>query len=289
MGVKDIEEKQLEDYNDVFADIVNVIMFGGKQVVKEDELENAKDKTRFKDVEGKVTEQERDVAKWWKKCKVRIALIGLENQTKIDKNICFRLYGYDGAAYKSQYEEAIKYPVITLVLYFGYKERWNGTKSLCDSMEVPEPLSGFVNDYRMNLVELAWQTDEQVEMYKSDFKIVVDYLVQMRKHNGEYYPSKEEMKHIDAVLKMMSAMTGDERFEEAQKTTRGEKGKVKNMCEALDRIVNRGIEKGRSEERKDFVIKMLKGNEPMEKIIEYSQLSEKEVLSLAESIGLVVS
>ena len=97
------------------------------------------------------------------------------------------------------------------------------------------------------------------------------------------------MKHIDAVLKMMSAMTGDERFEEAQKTTRGEKGKVKNMCEALDRIVNRGIEKGRSEERKDFVIKMLKGNEPIEKIIEYSQLSEEEVLSLAKSLGLKVS
>ena len=26
MGVKDIEEKQFEDYNDVFADIVNVLI-----------------------------------------------------------------------------------------------------------------------------------------------------------------------------------------------------------------------------------------------------------------------
>lgn len=34
MGVKDIEEKQFEDYNDVFADIVNVLIFGGKQIVK---------------------------------------------------------------------------------------------------------------------------------------------------------------------------------------------------------------------------------------------------------------
>ena len=34
---------------------------------------------------------------------------------------------------------------------------------------------------------------------------------------------------------------------------------------------------------------MLKGNEPIEKIIEYSQLSEEEVLSLAKSLGLKVS
>ena len=30
MGEKDITEKILADYNDVFADIVNVLLFGGK-------------------------------------------------------------------------------------------------------------------------------------------------------------------------------------------------------------------------------------------------------------------
>lgn len=39
MGVKDITEKTLEAYNDVFADIVNVLLFNGKQVIMEDELE----------------------------------------------------------------------------------------------------------------------------------------------------------------------------------------------------------------------------------------------------------
>ena len=34
MGVKDIEEKQFEDYNDVFADIVNVLLFGGREIMK---------------------------------------------------------------------------------------------------------------------------------------------------------------------------------------------------------------------------------------------------------------
>ena len=34
MGEKDIAEKVLEDYNDVFADIVNVLLFQGEQIVK---------------------------------------------------------------------------------------------------------------------------------------------------------------------------------------------------------------------------------------------------------------
>ena len=39
MGQKDIAEKALESYNDVFADIVNGFVFKGKKVVKEDDLQ----------------------------------------------------------------------------------------------------------------------------------------------------------------------------------------------------------------------------------------------------------
>ena len=41
MAVKDITEKTLEAYNDVFADIVNVFLFNGKQLIAEQELEDA--------------------------------------------------------------------------------------------------------------------------------------------------------------------------------------------------------------------------------------------------------
>ena len=40
MGEKDIIEKQLEDYNEVFADIVNGLLFGGEQVVEESQLDD---------------------------------------------------------------------------------------------------------------------------------------------------------------------------------------------------------------------------------------------------------
>lgn len=45
MGKYDINQKLLEDYNDVFADIMNVFMFDGEQRVKETDLRNTKDKS----------------------------------------------------------------------------------------------------------------------------------------------------------------------------------------------------------------------------------------------------
>ena len=38
MAEKDISEKILESYNDVFADIVNVLLFNGEQVVDPSDL-----------------------------------------------------------------------------------------------------------------------------------------------------------------------------------------------------------------------------------------------------------
>ena len=38
MAEKDITEKMLEQYNDVFMDIVNVLLFNGEMVVREDDL-----------------------------------------------------------------------------------------------------------------------------------------------------------------------------------------------------------------------------------------------------------
>ena len=39
MAEKDIVEKILADYNDVFADIVNVLLFNGEEIISEDDLE----------------------------------------------------------------------------------------------------------------------------------------------------------------------------------------------------------------------------------------------------------
>ena len=233
--------KFLEDYNDVFSDIVNVLIYGGREIVTEEMLENSKDRSYYRTSGGRLTQQERDCVKWWKTEKVRIALFGLENQSYIDKGMCFRLFGYDGAAYRSQYSEKDRYPVITLVLYFGYEKHWDDSCKLSDHLQISEELQPFFNEYEMNLFEIAWLEDEQIAGFKSDFKIVADYFVQMRK-NKDYVPGREVIRHVDAVLKMMSELTGDNRFEVVQNDF--ETGEEITMCEVLDRVEERGVKRG---------------------------------------------
>ena len=73
------------------------------------------------------------------------------------------------------------YPVVTLVLYFG-ESPWREPRSLYERVSVPEALRPFVNDYRINVFEIAFMTDERIELFTSDFRIVSDYFAQMRRN-----------------------------------------------------------------------------------------------------------
>ena len=255
MAEKDVTEKILESYNDVFSDIVNVLLFGGKEVVAPDELEDQAPRAYYK-ADGKVRELERDVAKRWKKGNIRVACIGFENQTQADPDMPLRIMGYDGAEYRSQLTdgETSRYPVVTLVLYFGCKKHWDKPLSLKERLSIPPEFEPFVNDYKVHLFEVAYLTHEQVELFQSDFRIVADYFVQKREkgEHGEYTPDPRQIRHVQETLQLLSVMTRDHRFEEAYNeayTKDGMEGGPHTMCEFLDRVENRGIEKGLSEGR----------------------------------------
>ena len=101
MAEKDVAEKKLLDYADVFADIVNVALFDGQRIIAESDLADALPRSVYK-LDAKRHEQERDVAKFWKKNQLRISLIGLENQSEAEADMPIRVIGYDGAAYRSE-------------------------------------------------------------------------------------------------------------------------------------------------------------------------------------------
>ena len=246
MAEKDIGEKTLEEYNDVFADIANVILFNGEQVIKEDELEDAVPYSMYK-IDDKLHEQERDCAKFWKRQKMRIALCGFENQTVQDKDMPLRVIGYDGAAYRAELaddQQKERYPVITLVLYFG-ETHWTTSTHLTDCFKIDERLKPFVSDYKINVIEVSFRSAEQVAMFRSDFKIIADFFVQSRL--GKYKPSEDNIHHADEVFKLMSVLTGDKRFDESYnsyvQTVKVKQG-GEAMCKVLDDLINEGMEKG---------------------------------------------
>lgn len=251
MAEKDIAEKLLESYNDVFADIVNVLLFNGRQLIKANELSEASPVSHYK-VSGSLHEQERDVAKYWKNGNIRICLYGFENQTAIDNDMPFRVINYDGAAYRAQISagtQTKRFPVITLVLYFG-EARWKKPRTLFDRLEIPAELRSFVSDYKINVFEIAWLEPETVKLFRSDFRIVADYFVQMHR-NRDYVPSEEVLNHVHETLQLLSVLTGDNRFSLAQENTSIAGGAT--MCEVLDKIEGRGIAIGKEQGQNDVL------------------------------------
>ncbi|MBR0150088.1 MAG: hypothetical protein IJP89_01860 [Synergistaceae bacterium] len=231
---KDIWEKSLTSYNDVFAEIFNSLVFHGTGVVIDpDDLEDARAKSVYvplSDESDSVREQERDVAKFWKKGKVILCLLGLENQTSPDRNMPLRIMGYEGADYRyqiTQRDEALRtaklkgdkdearriratkfYPVITAVMYYGVDRRWDKFRSLRECLEIPEGLAGLVEDRHINVIELAWLDDEQMSRLKGDAWLVADALRQLRL-TGEYKAdSIHTVEHVEALLKLMQEFTG---------------------------------------------------------------------------------
>lgn len=257
MGEKDITEKILEDHNDVFADIINGLIFAGEQRILPESLENTAVHSQYKADDEKVHELERDVAKYWKDQDVQLAICGIENQSSVEKYMPFRIIGYDGTAYRSQLQDKRKeiLPVMTIVLYFGTEHCWYGKRNIKGLMKIPEGLDDYINDYKMQVFEVAWLTEEQISRFRSDFKIVANFFVQKRK-NKDYIPDDPtEIKHIDEVLKLLQVMTGDEHYKEVIRKKKG----VRSMCDVAERLekmgIAKGIEIGRSEGKMEGEIK----------------------------------
>ena len=177
----DIIVKNYWRNNEQFADFFNAALFGGKQVIRDDELEDM-DTENSTVLEHKEYAESigaaRDNIKISKKSTaydVEFTILGIENQEHIHYAMPMRVMGYDYGTYKKQYDDnAVKYkkekglseneylskmrktdiftPVITIVVYYG-EEAWDGAFSLHGMLNIPEVMEPFVNDYKMHLVE----------------------------------------------------------------------------------------------------------------------------------------
>ena len=285
MAEKDITEKNLEALNDVFADIVNVLLFKGEQVINEKDLEADTTKSMFK-ADGKIHEQERDVSKFWKNGEIRISILGIENQTAQDSDMPLRVISYDGASYKQQLldkKQKKRYPVATLVLYFGTEEKWSKAKHLYDCFEIPEKLKPFVNDYKINVFNIAFLSPKTISMFKSDFKIIAEYF-RAKRLNQKYRGSKEKLKHANETLKMFSALTGDNSFEKVYNESNFKKGGI-TMCDVVKRIRDDGRTEGITEGQERVIMNLIESNAgTIEQIAAWVKLPVKEVQKIAKKV-----
>lgn len=244
MGQKDLAAKQFEQSPEVFADIVNALVFEGKQVVFPKDLKPAPTESLYLAANGALHNQYNDVSKYEMR-NGRIALqYTLENQSGPDYRIVLRKAGYEGAVYRQQYDGEDTYPVITLVLYWGDRV-WNGGLDLYHffrKKRIHGMVRKYIDNVRVHVYPMKRLSEQVRQRFRGDMKIVVDYLAEGKK----YEPTDQKIVDVAGTMRMLHALTGEiyfinnmEKLEAVQK--RG--GKV-TMCEVVDKFVQRGREQG---------------------------------------------
>ena len=108
-------------------------------------------------------------------------------------------------------------------------------------LNVDDRLKPFVSDYNINVFEIAFLDEEKRKLFKSDFRVLVDYLYQVRT-NHNYNPEKYFVQHMQEVLDLMSAMTGDTIFEKSIENTKIKEAHY--MCDVIHAMIDEGVERG---------------------------------------------
>ena len=262
MAEKDITEKLLTDIDEVFADIYNSLCFNGDNIIMPDDLSNASVTTAF--ISNDVTRGLiSDVSKIYKNSNLTLALLNIENQSTEDSDMPFRIIGYEGAKYNSQLISGsnARYAVATLVLNFNTKKRWSTPKSIKESLKnkYPIELDEYINDYKVNVIDVAFMDKEDIEKLNSDFKAVAKYYY-LKRNNIEDFEELGDcnLKYPVQTFATMKALTGDSRFETAYndyvETHKDDKGVT--MEKILDDLINKGKSEGKELQAKETAINL---------------------------------
>ena len=82
-------------------------------------------------------------------------------------------------------------------------------KKLRDTFAKKGNVAKYANNYKLNVFEIAYLTEEQIKMFQSDFGIIADYFVKRRK-GYKTIENHKPIKHVDEMLKFMRIFAEDE-------------------------------------------------------------------------------
>lgn len=176
MGKNDVALGAYFSDPQIFADLFNAWMYGGKQVIDPGSL-MTEDSVQPRPEYARPYKHVRDVVKMYRKDGVQLVLFGIENQEKIDYSAPVRIMQFDGADYQNQvrrteeenrkrlglktglpafFREDRIVPVITLILYFG-EEEWDRPVRLHDMLAFPKGdtrIKMLVSDYPIHVISV---------------------------------------------------------------------------------------------------------------------------------------
>ena len=267
IGRKD--DYQSDFYEDElrFADVVNGVLFHGKEVVKPEELKEADS------VIATILEQNRshkvicDKVRRWKGR--FFSLLVLENQSYVDYRMVLRTMRAEVIGYEKQRKKAYLRamrkgeelsddeflsemlkrqrlaPVITIVLYMG-KRPWDGARSLYELLEMEEELKPFISDHKLNLYDYHEYSDFSI--FKTENRALFEVLSCMddRGKMAEMLRSSQiRFSQLDQEsVKAIRGITGAKFDLESIKWINEEGREVYNMCKAFEDNRLEGVQEG---------------------------------------------
>ena len=161
------------------------------------------------------------------------------------------------------------------MLYYG--DNWTGPRSIKDMLDMDgnSIISQFVQDYKLNLLEICNLSDEDLEKFHTDVKQVFEFI--------KYRRDKEKMsqliqndpgyKNIDEnAYRMMEVHGSLKGYKIMVEDYRTEKGGV-DMCKAWDDWREDGRKEGREEGRREERRKT-------ERALKRAEKAEAEIIKL---------
>lgn len=150
---------------------------------------------------------------------------------------------------------------------------------LTDCLEINsrlKPFIGkFIHDYEINVINVAWLTDEQIAMFNSDFKILAKQLQSLRLGKGTMF-FDDEITHMYEILGLLNAITGDDTYSNMQRITKpntmAKKGE--NTMESIYKITLRKAKKEAEEKTtKEIAFRMKESGMQLSDIAKITQRS----------------
>lgn len=209
MAEKDVTEKILMSYADVFADCINTLVYDGERQLDPDDTQPAPTESFYK--AGKAHNQFCDASRYLTEKGTIVLQYIIENETELEERQVLRKISYQGGFYRRQLESGVPvYGVIAIVI------DWTGKTS-----RIPQSLHGLllrngvppeklkeIDDSRLVVYHMNNLPLEIRSRFTSDMGFVVDYL-----NEGNFERrGGQDIIHLEALCDMMEAITGGYRI-----------------------------------------------------------------------------
>lgn len=272
--------------NEEFADIVNLVLFQGKSVIKAGHLSELNPsesiyitKSNSNNKKGENVQRYRDVLKSVKlnekeSCNIQL-MVGTEAQSEVHYAMPVRNMVYDALNYATQVKEQT-------IRNREHRNYSNSKHQMIDFNGFPESLKDKIPDYKMTILSPDFIADRDLENMKSTAGYVLG-TIKHSKNKKELETYMEKNKDVFGHFPGYAAAVVNEFCNLEMKEEDMQKGEV-DMCQAVVEIREEGFKQGEKQGIRLIICNALRNGHTPEQVSAFNGISLEEVLEVKTSM-----